>query len=166
MYPSFVIRLLLRQKQFSVFFSFYPSSVIRHYNCFGRSETALSMTKIRHPSSVIRHPSLKLRMYLIVLFLTKMSLTEMSLTKMSLSKMSLSLCDQGPETKCSLSVFSLFYVLYQNVPYQNVPYQNVPFSLRLRAGNQMTFFRFSVFNVPHQNVPYQNDPYQNFPFSL
>ena len=83
-YPSFVIRLLLRQKQFSVFFSFYPSSVIRHYNCFGRSETALLMTKIRHPSSVIRHSFLKRRMYLIFLFLTKMSLTEMSLTKKSL----------------------------------------------------------------------------------
>ena len=38
------------------FFSFYPSSVIRHYNCFGRSETALLMTKICHPSSVICHP--------------------------------------------------------------------------------------------------------------
>ena len=131
-YPSFVIRLLLRQKQFSVFFSFYPSSVIRHYNCFGRSETALLMTKIRHPSSVICHSFLKRRMYLIFLFLTKMSLTKMSLTKYSLcnvsiNKMSLSLYDQGPETKCSLSVFFPSLCSLAKCPLTKCPLTKCPF---------------------------------------
>ena len=113
----------------------HPSSVIRHYNFFGRSEISLSMTKIRHPSSVIRHPSLTCRTYLIVLFLTKMFLTEISLTKMSLRKMSLSLCDQGPETKWSLPVFP-FSILFTKMSLNKMSLTKMSLSLRFRA-----FFR-------------------------
>ena len=63
-FPSSVIRLLLRQNQFRFFFLFL--SVVRHSSfvfSWGRRDTALSMTKIRHPSFVIYHPVFKQKKY-------------------------------------------------------------------------------------------------------